>query len=184
MDFKINAKMKLSDLDFRPHVTREIFIGVLNPDDGVVVPVEEWGKREDQARAQFVVVIDKTQRLGLIINKTNDKCRESFGNAQFIAGLTMIDSPDVPPVCFGCPSRFDCMLIYDAMCAGLDNILELIGGEKLSSSWIWTCESDPEAEFTLIGAFVFDVEHGYIFTYDKNKVFDVRSVAPFNLKPL
>lgn len=62
--------MKLSDLDFRPHVTREIFIGVLNPDDGVVVPVEEWEKREDQARAQFVVVIDKTQRLGLIINKT------------------------------------------------------------------------------------------------------------------
>lgn len=130
MDFKINAKMKLSDLDFRPHVTREIFIGVLNPDDGVVVPVEEWEKQEDQTRAQFVVVIDKTQRLGLIINKTNDKCRESFRNAQFIAGLTMIENPDVPFIEFGCPSRYDCMMIYNALCAGLDDVLALIGGEN------------------------------------------------------
>lgn len=122
--------MKLSDLDFRPHVTREIFIGVLNPDDGVVVPVEEWEKQEDQTRAQFVVVIDKTQRLGLIINKTNDKCRESFRNAQFIAGLTMIENPDVPFIEFGCPSRYDCMMIYNALCAGLDDVLALIGGEN------------------------------------------------------
>lgn len=176
--------MNIKDFNFQRNIENETIIGVVNPDDNTVVPVEQWRKQEDPTRAKFVVIIDKAVQRGVIISKKQESKRERFDDAQFIAGLTMIENPDVPFIEFGCPSRYDCMMIYNALCAGLDDVLALIGGDAIGKSWIWTGESDPDSEFTLIGAFVFDVEHGYIFSYDKNKVFDVRSVAPFNLKPL
>lgn len=176
--------MNIAHLKFQRRTARNIFVGVVNPDNGAIVYAEEWRKQENPTRAQFAVVVDRTEHRGVVINKSAENKRESFGGAQFIAGLTMIEQPDGRPIIFDCPSRLDCMLIYDGVCLGLDNVLALIGGDKIGKSWIWTGESDPDSEFTLIGAFVFDVEHGYIFSYDKNRVFDVRAVASFKIEYL
>lgn len=42
---------------------------------------------------------------------------------------------------FRCPTREDCALIYDARFHGLDDALEIIGGDNLDR-WIWTNETD------------------------------------------
>jgi hypothetical protein len=75
-----------------------------------------------------------------------------------------------------CPNRHECIEIYNARFQGLDKALELIGGDPVRGC-IWTCEEDPDPEFSQSNAFYFGGDSGHVNTGSKYYTYAVRALS-------
>ena len=147
-------------------------IFIENPADQTLVAVEDWKKVENPQSAQLVI-IQTSETTGIKIHKNLLAGRFEFKEAQeAAAGLKDFDEQG-----FRCPTRRECLDIYDARFQGLDEALELIGGERLDNNWIWTCEEDPDPECSSNRAFIFNGYNGELYVSNKCNSLSVRPVT-------
>ena len=144
--------MKAKFLNFN-NEKRTFNIAIVNPDNGEIVPVDEWRKEQNPTRAS-VVCLNIGGNMWLAIAKCNADGGEghNFNEANDIASKATFDGCD--GATFRLPTRHECTDIYDARFAGLDDAVSLIGGDPLTSCF-WTCESDSDPEYNAAGAFIF-----------------------------
>lgn len=170
--------MKPKFLNFNSE-KRTFNIAIVNPDNGEIVPVDEWRKEQNPTRAS-VVCLNIGGKVWLAIAKCNadgDK-GHNFDEANNIASKATFDGCD--GATFRLPTRYECTDIYDARFAGLDDAVSLIGGDPLTS-WFWTCESDPDPECIATYAFLFTGDNGEFGNFDKYYPYIVRPVSAFEL---
>jgi len=158
---------------------RTFNIAIVNPDNGEIVPVDEWKKEQNPTRAS-VVCLNIGGRVWLAIAKCNaDGGKEhNFDEANDIASKVTFDGCD--GATFRLPTRHECVDIYDARFAGLDDALSLIGGDPLTR-WFWTCESDTDPEYSATLAFVFNGRSGILNYTGKYCSDTVRPVSAFEI---
>lgn len=154
-------------------------ITIVNPDNGEIVPVDEWRKEQNPTRAS-VVCLNIGGRVWLAIAKCNaDGGKEhNFDEANDIASKATFDGCD--GATFRLPTRHECVDIYDARFAGLDDALSLIGGDPLTR-WFWTCESDADPEYGAAFAFFFLGGGGNLGSDTKYSSYAVRPVSAFEI---
>lgn len=158
---------------------RTFNIAIVNPDNGEIVPVDEWRKGQNPTRAS-VVCLNIGGKVWLAIAKCNADGGKghNFDEANDIASKATFDGCD--GATFRLPTRRECTDIYDARYAGLDDAVSLIGGDPLTS-WFWTRESDPDPEYLATDAFFFGGHSGELFTNYKSCSHTVRPVSAFEL---
>lgn len=158
---------------------RTFNIAIVNPDNGEIVPVDEWRKEQNPTRAS-VVCLNIGGRVWLAIAKCNaDGGKEhNFDEANDIASKVTFDGCD--GATFRLPTRHECVDMYDARFAGLDAALSLIGGDPLTR-WFWTCESDTDPEYSATDAFFFLGDIGGLYSYTKCTSYTVRPVSAFEI---
>lgn len=158
---------------------RTFNIAIVNPDNGEIVPVDEWRKEQNPTRAS-VVCLNIGGRVWLAIAKCNaDGGKEhNFDEANDIASKVTFDGCD--GATFRLPTRHECVDIYDARFAGLDDALSLIGGDPLTR-WFWTCESDTDPEYNAASAFLFYGYYGNLDNFGKCGSYTVRPVSAFEI---
>lgn len=125
-------------------------IYVINPDNNKPVSVEEWKKESNPTRAEFVA-ISVTGGI-LVIKKKRLPGNYTFEEAEKACA-------DLEPFCgspLRNPTRKECIDIYDARFQGLDEAIELVGGDPIKMGWIWTCERDTDPRFYVHTAWCFD----------------------------
>ena len=147
-------------------------IFIENPADKTLVSVDDWKKVENPQSAQ-VVIIQTSETAGIKIHKKELAGRYDFREAQE-AVTAVLDFDDTS---FRCPTRCECLDIYDARFQGLDEALEVIGGDKLDDHYIWTCESDTDPECSSNFAFIFNGSYGGLNCYSKYRSYSVRPVT-------
>lgn len=170
--------MKPKFLNFNSE-KRTFNIAIVNPDNGEIVPVDEWRKEQNPTRAS-VVCLNIGGKVWLAIAKCNADGGKghNFDEANNIASKATFDGCD--GATFRLPTRYECTDIYDARFAGLDDAVSLIGGDPLTS-WFWTCESDPDPECIATYAFLFSGDNGELGNFDKYYSYIVRPVSEFEL---
>lgn len=158
---------------------RTFNIAIVNPDNGEIVPVDEWKKEQNPTRAS-VVCLNIGGRVWLAIAKCNaDGGKEhNFDEANDIASKVTFDGCD--GATFRLPTRHECVDIYDARFAGLDDALFLIGGDPLTR-WFWTCESDTDPEYNATYAFLFSGARGHLVDGNECGSLAVRPVSAFEI---
>ena len=75
-----------------------------------------------------------------------------------------------------CPTRHECIDIYDARFKGLDDAMKEIGGDTLKELY-WTSEADSAPQCHASNAVVFNGTTGYLGTYDKFYQCSVRPIC-------
>lgn len=170
--------MKPKFLNFN-NEKRTFNIAIVNPDNGEIVPVDEWRKEQNPTRAS-VVCLNIGGKVWLAIAKCNADGGKghNFDEANDIASKVTFDGCN--GATFRLPTRHECTDIYDARFSGLDDAVSLIGGDPLTS-WFWTRESDPDPEYTATYAFLVDGTYGVLNYYDKYYSYSVRPVSAFEL---
>ena len=121
---------------------KEFFKGkilILNPDTGVFVKMDEWKKESDPTRAEVVAIDTPYYRIAIRKKFVGESL--TFKRAQKAAAEVEILGQKCR-----CPRRNECTYIYDARFNGLDEALELIGGDPIKGL-IWTCDEDADPEF-------------------------------------
>ena len=116
---------------------------VINPDTHKPVSVAEWAKEKNPKRAELLLL--KTEDYSLLIAKKMFAGEYDFDKAQEKAAE--YKPKGLESLTFRCPTRKECVDIYDArFVAGLDEALKLVGGDEMSGT-IWTCERDVDPWF-------------------------------------
>lgn len=148
-------------------------IGIVNPDTNDIVSVEEWKQDANPQRAEFVAVFDEALQFGLIVAKNPSESEMKFAEAQqYAAGMMFRGKP------CRCPSRSECVFLYDARFAGMDAALELIGGKRFTE-YVWTHEQDTDPEYSQRSAFIFGGGDGSVDSNGKYGTSTVRPVSAF-----
>ena len=148
---------------------------IVDPISLVNVPLQEWKERENPQSADLIVI--KTDEKELYISKNILPGRFDFNDAQKAAAAFI--PARSPKLDFRCPTRKECIDIYDARFAGLDEAIELLGGEKISGHWYWTSEADPDPEYNSYYAFLFYGYYGTLIDSYKYSTYTVRPVSAF-----
>lgn len=120
-------------------------IFIVEPETGKLLTAEEWkNKAEDVTKAEFVVIVpgDGSQAFE-IAKKTLGEFpwKEAKEKAAALSD-TLNNEPFAE---WGLPTRKQWIDIREARSCGLDQVLELIGGDKLlkdfrRGEWFWTSE--------------------------------------------
>ena len=105
---------------------------VINPDNGKQTPADEWLKEANPERAELVA-IDQGQGTLLVFSKNHlpELCIPE--KAKPSANRYHPAVPGFEKVRFRNPTRKDCIDIYDAIVGGLDQILEILDGNRAKS---------------------------------------------------
>lgn len=157
--------------------SQKIMVGIVNPDTGDIVSVDEWKQDANPQRAEFIAVFDEGLQYGLIVSKNPSESEMRFDEAQqYAAGLMFRGKP------CRCPSRTECTFLYDARFAGMDDALQLIGGKPFTE-WVWTREQDSDPKYSQHYAFFFHGDYGNVNFYYKYATLTVRPVSYFLGKP-
>lgn len=134
-------------------------IYVINPDNNNPVLVEEWKKENNPTRAEFVAI--RVEGGILILKKNRLPGSYTFEEAErACAGLSPIGDAS-----FRCPTRKECIDIYDARFQGLDEALELVGGDPIRGLF-WTCERDADPRYNVNNAWFFSGTYGYLSNFN------------------
>lgn len=145
-------------------------IYVINPDNNKPVSVEEWKKDSDPTRAEFVA-ISVTGGI-LIIKKKRLPGDYTFEEAEKACA-------DLAPIYdhhFRCPTRKEYIDIYDARFQGLDEALDLVGGDPIRGL-LWTCERDADPTSSVYTAWIFHGTYGYLGNYNVNRAVRCQAVT-------
>ncbi|MGM9763338.1 MAG: hypothetical protein ACI3ZQ_04900 [Candidatus Cryptobacteroides sp.] len=152
----------------------KLTVGIVNPDTNDIISIDEWKQdAKTTQRAEFVAVFDEVLQYGLIVAKNPSKSEMIFAEAQQYAASVMFRGKPCR-----CPSRSECVFLYDARFAGMDAALKLIGGKPFTE-WAWTCEQDTDPEYSQHYAFVFYGNNGSVNNNDKYLTDTVRPVSAF-----
>lgn len=120
-------------------------IFIVEPMTGKLLTAEEWkAKAEDVTKAEFVVIVPGDGSQAFAIAK---KTVGSFPwkKAKEIVAAMSDTLNNEPFAEWGLPTRKQWIDIREARACGLDQVLELIGGDKLlkdfrRGEWFWTSE--------------------------------------------
>ena len=117
---------------------------IINPDNNKPVPIEDWRKDENPTRAQLLAVETDDGHL-LVLSKSYLPGLHKFDEAQ----KTAADFKPLEGVIFRCPTRKECIDLYDArFLGGLDEAVKLTGGDYgRKGKWFWTCERDADPAY-------------------------------------
>lgn len=151
-------------------------IFIENPADQTLVAVKDWKKSENPFEAKFVILMVSDTE-GIRISKNECAGRYEFKEAQEAAAEVL--APDGQSM--RCPTRRECLDIYDARFQGLDEAIEAIGGQRLDEHYIWTCESDPDPQYSSNVAFIFNGNNGTLNGSNKYYSSSVRPVTAFQI---
>lgn len=145
-------------------------IYIINPDNNRPVPVEEWKKESDPTRAEFVAI--SVAEGILAIKKNRLPGSYDFDEAQAAcAGLEPIGKAS-----FRCPTRKECIDIYDARFQGLDEAMALVGGDPIRGL-MWTCERDTDPRYNVNLAWIFCGSFGTLYNGYVNGTSQVGAVT-------
>ena len=140
-------------------------IYIINPDDGKAVSVEEWRKDSDPTRAR-ILAIDTDEGHTLLMSKEYLPDRYTFEEAQKACAEFITAELGNSGVVFRCPTRKECIDIYDARFQGLDKAISLIGGNFAKElKRHWTCERDADTRCVAYDAW-FSNSYGGFAGYD------------------
>lgn len=118
---------------------------IINPDNNKPVPIEDWRKDKNPIRAQLLAVETDDGHL-LVISKSYLPGLHEFDEAQKAAA----DFKPLEGVTFRCPTRKECIDLYDARFQGLDEAVKLTGGDfcnRTDGNWFWTAERDADPRY-------------------------------------
>lgn len=118
---------------------------IINPDNNKPVPIEDWRKDENPTRAQLLAVETDDGHL-LVLSKSYLPGLHEFDEAQKAAA----DFKPLEGVTFRCPTRKECIDLYDARFQGLDEAVKLTGGDfcnRTDGNWFWTAERDADPRY-------------------------------------
>lgn len=117
---------------------------IINPDNGKPVSIEEWSKDANPTRAQ-ILAIDTDEGHTILMSKEYLPDRYTFEEAQKACAEFITAELGNSGVVFRCPTRKECIDIYDARFQGLDKAVELTGGNFAKAGrYHWTCERDTD----------------------------------------
>ena len=133
---------------------------IINPDNNKLVSIEDWRKEADPTRAQLLAVETDDDHL-LVINKSFLPGEYNFEEAQKAAAAFR----PMEGIIFRCPTRKECIDLYDARFHGLDEAVTLTGGEfGKPGRWFWTCERDADPNYASY-AWLFSGTSGTLSNY-------------------
>ena len=145
---------------------------IINPDNNKLVSIEDWRKEADPTRAQLLAVETDDDHL-LVINKSFLPGEYNFEEAQKAAAAFR----PMEGIVFRCPTRKECIDLYDARFHGLDEAVALTGGQfGKPGRWFWTCERDADPNFAS-GAWFFYGNGGYLITYGVSNAIRCQAVT-------
>lgn len=166
-------------------------IYIIDPRSGGFCTIERWRKEPDPTIAELVYIDGYNPSLIAIhknILRDENKIPEKFAweDAKEAVKKFRINTktPNIDVAPFHLPTLYQCIDIYDARFCGLDEALELIGGDPLTDYWIWTDDEDPAPEFNAISAFAFHGNFCNVGNLGKYFRFAVRPVVyidPFQI---
>ena len=120
---------------------------IINPDNNKPVSIEDWRKDKNPIRAQLLAVETDDGHL-LVLSKSYLPGLHEFDEAQRAAA----DFKPLEGVTFRCPTRKECIDLYDARFQGLDEAVELTGGNfahNPDGNWYWTAERDADPKYAI-----------------------------------
>ena len=117
---------------------------IINPDNSKPVSIEEWRKDSNPTRAR-ILAIDTDEGHTILMSKEYLPDRYTFEEAQKACAEFITPELGNSGVVFRCPTRKECIDIYDARFQGLDEAVELTGGNFAKAGrYHWTCERDTD----------------------------------------
>ena len=148
---------------------------VINPDTHKPVSVAEWAKEKNPKRAELLLL--KTEGYSLIIAKNCFDGYFTFEEAQKKASEYKPEG--LESLTFRCPTRKECIDLYDArFVGGLDDALKLVGGDAMSGT-IWTSDVDVDPWFArrygANGAWIFGSAYGSLNGYGVHGAYRCRA---------
>ena len=163
-------------------------IYIIDPRNGHLCTIEEWRKEPDPTIAELVCITGGIAgpiaiHKYIISDGYLGPKRFTWSEARRVVRLcriySRVQNDYVAP--FRLPTRRDCIDIYDARFCGLDEALELIGGDPFSYESIWTGDEDPDPEAFPRKAYIFYVFDGKMELYPKDYKRRVRPVVGIDL---
>ena len=122
-------------------------IYIINPDNGKPVTIEDWRKDADPKRAQLLAIETDEDHL-LLMRKSYLPGDHTFEEAQKACAGFITPELGSTNITFRCPTRKECIDIYDARFQGLDEAIELTGGDYAKRGrWHWTSERDSDPKY-------------------------------------
>lgn len=158
-------------------------IYIIDPRNGHLCTIDQWRKEPDPTIAELVCITGGIAgpiaiHKYIISDGNFGPKRFTWDEARRLVERYRISSKvlndNVAP--FSLPTRHDCIDIYDARFCGLDESLELIGGDPFSDGLIWTGD---EAGFRTV--YIFDGFYGKIDRDAKDYKHRVRPVVGIDL---
>lgn len=142
-------------------------IAIINPDTKAPVSLEEWKKDANPTRAEWVLIETDELKPFCLAKKKENGGKDVDFNTALKLGNTM--------------TRAQGLAIYDAKYSGLDEAMELIGGDYVSG-WTWTCEADADPQYYASDGWLVNLSNGYVNYYTKSYGLQVRLVSAFPLE--
>ena len=138
---------------------------IINPDNNKPVSIEDWRKDKNPIRAQLLAVETDDGHL-LVLSKSYLPGLHEFDEAQRAAA----DFKPLEGVTFRCPTRKECIDLYDARFQGLDEAVKLTGGDfcnRTDGNWFWTAERDADPRYAS-SAWLFSGNGGTLYNTSVN----------------
>lgn len=122
-------------------------IYIINPDNGKPVTIKDWRKDADPKRALLLAIETDDDHL-LLMRKSYLPGDHTFEEAQKACAGFITPELGSTNITFRCPTRKECIDIYDARFQGLDEAIELTGGDYAKRGrWHWTSERDSDPKY-------------------------------------
>lgn len=119
---------------------------IINPDNNKPVTIDKWRKESDPTRAQLLAIETEDGHL-LVMSKSYLPGEFTFEEAQK-ACAAFITASTPNGINFRCPTRKECIDIYDARFQGLDEAIELTGGDYAKRGrYHWTGDRDADPNY-------------------------------------
>ena len=148
---------------------------IINPDNNKPVPIEDWRKDENPTRAQLLAVETDDGHL-LVLSKSYLPGLHEFDEAQKAAA----DFKPLEGVTFRCPTRKECIDLYDARFQGLDEAIKLTGGDfcsRTDGNWFWTAERDADPRSSAYTAWIFNGTNGTLNNFSVYSAYRCQAVT-------
>ena len=121
-------------------------IYIINPDTHKPVTIDEWRNDDNPLRA-FLLAIETAEGAPLLVMRKSYLPESmNFDDTQK-ACADYVDS-SLPNKTFRCPTRKECIDLYDARFEGLDEAVKLTGGDfAVNYKYHWTCDRDKDPRY-------------------------------------
>ena len=140
-------------------------IYIINPDTQKPVTIDEWRNDADPVRASLIAIETAEGAPLLVLRKSYLPELMNFGNAQK-ACADYVDT-SLPGKTFRCPTRKECIDLYDARFEGLDEAVKLTGGDfAVNFKYHWTCERDKDPRCNASDAWYSGGTYGYMGNFN------------------
>lgn len=148
-------------------------IYIIDPRNGHFCTIDQWRKEPDPTIAELVC-ISGSMTGHILMHKNLLRDENGIIKCTWDKACELVEHLEIASTL---PTRHQCIDIYDARFCGLDEALELIGGDPLTDYWTWTGDEDPDPEYDSNYAFIFYGDSGHVTNSDKYDMPAVRPIA-------